>query len=194
MKNNIFITHYYLKGTKPFQSLTRIPFEEAIKVADELKNRSEKIFRRFNNAEMYLKERITTEKWLKEEFIKQGGCPQCDNHFYFVLGNSSHLEEAFDDKYSKVQLLLESVNENEISFTYSDSMASRFLTFEKDAPYYNADYHGRVFTKEKILKVIEQYGLTGERWRNDRTRKYDYYIEAQVWNEKIIHELVNEKY
>lgn len=181
-----YITHYYSIGTTPLLNISTLPFDEALKVANNLKNLPGKVYKRFHNAELYLRERQITEKWLKEEFIKLGGVPKCNVPGYFVLGESTHLEEAFAGKYAVIRIPLDEIDENEISFTYPDSMATRFIANEKDAVYYNPEYHGKVFTKKSITEVIKKWGLPEEQWRYDPKKKYDYFIEVQLWNDAYL--------
>lgn len=185
-----YITHYYKKGGKPFLSLSKLSINEALEIANSLKSQPGRVYRRFQNAEWYMKERLLTEEWLRNEFIKLGGEPKCKTPFYFVLGESSHLEEAYEGNFSSVKVRLDDIDENEISFTYPDSMATRFIANENKAEYFNSDYHGKVFTKQEILQIINKHGLPGECWRYDSKRKYDYFIEVQVWNDEFLSRIV----
>jgi hypothetical protein len=38
-----------------------------------------------------------------------------------------------------------------------------------------------VFVLSEISKVIDAFGVPAEEWRTEETRKYDLFIEAQVW-------------
>ncbi len=128
--------------------------------------------------------RKDTERWLYQEFKIKGGKPKIKYPRYFVLGNSSYLEEysGFDGNFTAIEIPLKEINELEISFTYPDSVVTRWLAEERNDDYYNSDYHGQLFMIEEIHSVVEKYCITGEEWRNDSNRKYDIFIEAQVWN------------
>lgn len=179
------LTHYFMKGTRPFLSLTKLDYNEACVIADRLKPNSGRAFRRFNNFEWYFKERLITEDWLFNEFISKGGQPKTRHPIYFVLGESPHLEEAYGASYSSVKVALDDIDPLEISFTYPDSMATRFIAGETEAVHYNSQYHGKLFTKQGIFDVINKCGMPGEEWRTDPTRRFDYFIEAQVWNPNL---------
>ncbi|GGF72083.1 hypothetical protein GCM10010912_16490 [Paenibacillus albidus] len=183
-----YLTHYFMKGTRPFLSLTKLNYYEASIIADRLKTISGRAFRRFNNFEWYFNERVITEDWLINEFISLGGKPKTRHPIYFVLGESSHLEEAYGENYSTIKVALDEINDLEVSFTYPDSMATRFISRETDAIHFNSQYHGKLFTKQGIFDTIDKFGMPGEQWRSEPKRKFDYFIEAQVWNEQYIAE------
>ena len=35
---------------------------------------------------------------------------------------------------------------------------------------------------DNILQLVEKYNISGEEWRHATNRKYDFFIEAQIWN------------
>lgn len=183
-----YLTHYFLKETSPFLSLTRLTYNDALILSNNLKTLPGRAFRRFNNAERYIKERIITEEWLRNEFINLGGKPKAKNPYYFVLGESVYLEEAYEGNFSTIKISLDEIDELELSFTYPDSMATRFILYETDEVYFNPEYHGKVFNKKGIYDIINKYGLPEEQWRYDPKRRFDYFIEVQVWNEQYIKE------
>ncbi|WP_440658616.1 hypothetical protein [Ensifer adhaerens] len=34
--------------------------------------------------------------------------------------------------------------------------------------------------------MVEEFGLPGERWRDDHLRRFDRFIEVQVWDERPV--------
>jgi len=140
----------------------------------------------YKNPSDNISRRRNTERWLYEEFKIKGGKPKNKYPRYFVLGNSSYLEEysGFDGNFTTIEIPLKEINELEISFTYPDSVVSRWLAEEKNDDYYNSDYHGQLFMLEEIQRLVKKYYITGEEWRDTPNRKYDFFIEAQVWNLK----------
>ena len=70
----------------------------------------------------------------------------------------------------------------QISFTYPDSMLSYWLQTQTDKEYYHPEYHGRVFYLHEIPELINLYGIPDREWQTQADRKYDLFIEAQVWN------------
>lgn len=70
-------------------------------------------------------------------------------------------------------------------------MATRFISRETDAIHYNPSYHGKVFTRKGICDILCKHGLPGEQWRYDPRRKFDYFIEVQLWNQSCIDKLLS---
>jgi len=169
------ITYYFKNGTDPFLSKSEHSDNKMLEIMNKHfsadtrfhKNPSDNILRRRN-----------TEKWLYEEFRKKGGKAKIKCPRYFVLGNSSYLEEysGFDGNFTAIEIPLKEINEFEISFTYPDSVVSRWLAEERNDDYYNSDYHGKLFMLEEIKSLIEKYCITGEEWCDTPNRKYDFFI------------------
>jgi hypothetical protein len=70
----------------------------------------------------------------------------------------------------------------QISFTYPDSMVSYWLQTQTCKNYYRDEYHGRVFSMDEILELIDRFGISDRDWQVQTDRKYDLFIEAQIWN------------
>jgi hypothetical protein len=60
-------------------------------------------------------------------------------------------------------------------------MISYWLKSQTHQVFYHAEYHGQVFGLSEISQVIAEFGIPHEEWRTEETRKYDLFIEAQVW-------------
>ena len=146
-----FLTHYYKTGNPPFRSLSALADSEALKIASEFQNETALVYRRFKKYELYWLERRETERWLRNEFIKKGGQPKEEYPQYMVLGTSSYISEGYDDMCSEIRIPLSEFSEREISFTYPDSMVSRWLEQQKHEIYFQSAYHGKVFTLTEIL-------------------------------------------
>ena len=176
------IIHYYEKGSMPFQSITSLSEQDAKRIADKLKSIGLPVFQRFNWSE-YLSERRKTESWLKSEFCKIGGKPRGDFPHYFTLGESVYYMSRYGDRDATISIPLDSISDEDISFTIPDSMASRLLKLNQ-GPNFNPEYHGIVFSKAGIKNIIEKFGIP--RWDDTYNRKgsHDFFIEAQLWNEK----------
>ena len=176
------IIHYYEKGKMPFQSITSLSEQEAKWIADELRKVGLPIFKRFEWNE-YLSERRKTESWLKSEFYRIGGKPKVDFPYYFTLGESAYYRIRYADRAAAIGIPLDSISDEDISFTIPDSMASRLLKNNK-GPTFNPEYHGIVFSKGGIKKITEKYGIHQWNGRHNRKGSHDYFIEAQLWNDK----------
>ena len=71
-----------------------------------------------------------------------------------------------------------------MSFTYPDSMISRWFGAEKPPEYYQPEYHGKVFTRSEILTIVAERGLPEVGWEPRLPDDLAPYIEAQVWNKQ----------
>ncbi|TCT15614.1 hypothetical protein EDC18_103322 [Natranaerovirga pectinivora] len=144
------------------------------------------IWGRFNNPEAYLQSRKETEKWLRQAFIAKGGCPQEEYPLYMVAGTSNMLNNTPYEELSKIQVPISYFNEEDISFTYIDSMFSYQLGKDKSSKYYQPKYHRKVFLLSEIRSIFKEQGEPVEGWWGKLPSDFLPYIEAQVWNHKLI--------
>ena len=91
-----FLTHIYLRGAEPFQSLSALCDEEALPIMKSLYVKGSAYWGRFEDPQDYLQARRYTEQWLHQSFIAKGGKPQQIYPIYFVVGNPPWLERAAD--------------------------------------------------------------------------------------------------
>ena len=178
----MLLTHYYDRSNRPFQNLSSLSDRAALDLISKLQYRNGLVYRRFNNPTQYLKLRRETELWLRNEFIRQGGKPASNYPHYFVVGRSVWIEEGYNGNSDRVQIPLSAFKPEQISFTYTDSMVSYWLQSQSDKNYYHPEYHGRIFSIDEILELIDRFGVPDREWRTQENRKYDLFIEAQVWN------------
>jgi hypothetical protein len=185
----MILTHYHHKADRPFRNLSALSDAAALAVIADLQSRSGAVYRRFRDPVQYLAQRRSTECWLREAFIQQGGRPQSAYPHYFVVGRSSWIEAGFEGEYGMVQLPIEAFPTETVSFTYTDSMISHWLRSQTEQEFYQPEYHGQVFDRCGISQIIDQLGLPGEAGRSlpvaDRSSvvasRYNLFIEAQVW-------------
>lgn len=181
-----YLSYYYNAGTTPFQSLSALPEMEAIQLMKELYV-DDAVWGRFKNPALYLQERKKTELWLRKEFILKGGCPQEEYPSYLMMGSCDMLEEYTTDvKLVKIQIPISDFKEEDISFTFIDSMLSFSLGQDKSSEYYQPKYHGKVFLLSEILRIIKEKGSPVEGWWGKLPADFFPYIEAQVWNHKLL--------
>ena len=178
----MILTHYYHKDDRPFETLSSLFEDEALSVMFNLGKRTGAVYDRFNNPQKYWRQRLKTESWLRQEFIQKGGIPISLYPLYFVVGRAVWIEEGFNGQSSIIEIPLTAFNHKQISFTYPDSMISYWLKNQTEQKFYHSEYHGQVFTLSEICQVIDEFGVPGEEWQTDETRKYDLFIEAQVWD------------
>lgn len=185
-----YLTHYYKLGTEPFRSLSALPDEEAIKIMQDL-YQDTAVWKRFKDPAQYLRNRRKTEQWVREEFIAKGGRPQAPYPIPMVLGDSKWIVKNAPDPeaHGEIHIPLSVFTEQDVSFTYPDSMIS--LEFGRDKPveYYQPEYHGKVFTISEILFIVESKGLPEEEWETNFPSDLAPYIEAQVWNHEPLLEI-----
>jgi hypothetical protein len=184
-----YLTHYYHRRTEPFRSLSALSDSEAIQIMKDLYVEFEGslAFERFRDPVQYLYDRRQTEQWVREAFIAKGGQPQATYPIPMVLGTSKWMmKHAPDpDAHGEIRIPLSSFQEGDVSFTYPDSMISLWFGRDKPIEYYQPDYHGKVFTRSESLSIIEANGLP-EEWETNLPDYLAPYIEAQVWNHKLL--------
>jgi hypothetical protein len=177
----MILTHYFHKNEQPFRTLSSLTDREALHVASNLRGRTGAVYRRFNNPKRYLKQRREAENWVRREFINKGGKPASDYPHYFVVGRSVWIEEGYDGQSSMMHMPISAFQSEHISFTYPDSMISYWLRSQANQVFYRPELHGQVFILSEICKLINKFGVPEEEWRTEGARKYDLFIEAQVW-------------
>ena len=182
-----YLTHYYSTDREPFQSLSALSDEDAIKIMEELCDDTP-YGERFKNPNKYLENRKDTEQWVKEEFIAKGGKPKDPYPIPMVLGSSKWMAKAAPDptKHGEIHIPLSVFSEFDVSFTYPDSMISRWFSRDKPPELYLADLHGKVFTVSEILAIVEANGMPEEGWETNLPSNLAPYIEAQVWHHDLL--------
>jgi hypothetical protein len=190
-----YLTYYYKRGTEPFRSLSALPDEEAIKIMEELCDDTP-FGARFKDPVQYLHNRRQTEQWVREEFIAKGGQPREAYPIPMVLGSSKWMAKVAPDKelHAEIRIPLSVFTEYDVSFTYPDSMISLWFGRDKPPEYYLPDYHGKIFTRSEILAIVEMKGLPEEAWETNLPSNLAPYIEAQVWNHKLLLEYKRQLY
>lgn len=182
-----YITHYYRVGDRPFKSLSTLSQDKAIEVIQRFNSEEALVYRRFKNPKKYLEERKTTENWIRHEFIKKGGKPAKGHPHYLVLVESEYIYEGYNRNCEKIHIPISSIDKAKISFTYPDSMISYWLAkSKKNEKFYQNKYHGRVFTFDEIIELLDEVKPTARIWEEDETRAYDFFIEAQLWSDDPI--------
>ena len=183
-----YLTHYYLRDTGPFQSLSALSDEEALKIMESLCDDTP-FGARFKDPGQYLHNRKATERWTREGFMAKGGKPQDPYPIPMVLGSSRWLEENEPEGGSgaNIRIPLSIFTEYDISFTYPDSMVSFWLSRDKPPEYYQPGLHGKVFTLSEILSLVEKKGMPEETWETNLPGDIAPYIEAQVWKHELLY-------
>ena len=192
-----YLTYYYNKAVPPFRSLSALSDIEAIQIMKNLYLEFEGsvLFERFKDPVKYLHNRRQTEQWVYKAFIAKGGQPQETHPICMVLGESNWIKQHAPGPATtqgEIRIPLSIFQEEDVSFTCLDSMVSYWLAQEKPVEYYQPEYHGKVFTLCEILAIVEREGMLGEEWAVDLPSDIGAYIEAQVWNHRVLlEEFVN---
>ena len=178
-----YLTHYYNLDEGPFLSLSALPEREAIKIMQTLCDDTP-YGERFKNPFQYLRDRKNTEQWVREEFSAKGGRPKDPFPIPMVLGSSKWIVAVAPNpkKHGEIRIPLSVLTQEDVSFTYPDSMLSYWFGRDKPAEYYQAELHGQVFMLSEILLIVKQKGMPEEDWEIKLPRHLAPYIEAQVWN------------
>ncbi|MGA2974992.1 MAG: hypothetical protein ABSF77_06755 [Spirochaetia bacterium] len=187
-----YLLHFYRRGTKPFRSLSSLPDEDAIALMQSLYVEGSVFWERFKDARGYLSFRKQVEARLRQGFIAKGGRPKEEHPVYLVVGRPQWTLDVSDpltrSTTDEIKVPFSLLNENEVSFTYPDSMVSALMAEEKNKDYYEPDFHGKVFTLREITEIINRKGLPGEGWETRMPPHFAHYIEAQVWNHALLSE------
>ena len=179
------LTHYYRSFGRPLQSLSALSPDERVAVLDELA-RQEPLPFRLTHPE-YLPERLRIESAMRAQLAAKGVRPEREHPHYFVLGTFSLWEEA---GWAKVELPLVSVPPEQLSFTMTDSFFNYRSENLRGIAIPKRPYHGQLFTLPELQQRVDLHGLPGDAWRRDPARIFDVYIEAQLWSDRPLEQLL----
>jgi hypothetical protein len=141
-----YLTHYYKLGTQPFQSLSALTDEEAEGIMQGLSDDTP-YGARFKDPLGYMRDRRQTEQWVRDQFIAKGGQPRASYPIPMVLGSSPWIMKNAPDPaaHGEIRIPLSVFTEQDVSFTYPDSMIS--LWFGRDKP---PEYYSLRFTERSL--------------------------------------------
>lgn len=176
-----FLTYYHKTGTEPFRTLSILSDDEMLAIM-QAEFPEDQWFHK--NPQQRIAERRTTEAWLRQTFIERGGQPTLTYPLYMVLGTSDYIEEytGFAGSFSAISVPLAEFDASTISFTYPDSVISKRLMVKRHS-LYNSAYHGKLFLLSEIFDLVSTYQITGQEWRQQPARKFDYFVKAQIWDD-----------
>ena len=184
--------HYFRKGFAPFQSLSGLPETEALRIMEALYVPGSVLWQRFGNPAEYIGLRRQVERDLCQQFKRIGGQPRQDFPIYLVVGRPRWVYASVDpvtmQTTDEIRVPLAILDEDEVSFTYPDSMYCSFMRHMNLDPGIDPKYDGKVFTLKEIEGLIISDGLPGQGWKPDLPAHLSRYIEAQVWNQEALAE------
>lgn len=167
--------HYYESGQGPFRNLSSLSVEEASKISEQLRQEGKSFASQ--RSEDYMIIRRELEKEARNVFINKGGKPRNQFPHYMTLGECEWLESWYKNP-KMIAIDWNEFLEESISFTYGDLFPT--MRYQDHKP-----YRKKVFTKNEIMKIIEEFGLPQD-WNKSGHNGPERYIEVQIWDEEII--------
>lgn len=179
------LTHYYRPFSRPLLSLSALPEHELPAVLEQLARHEPLPYRLTHPS--YLSERRRLERLMRQQFEAKGGRPERQLPHYFVLGEFS-LWEA--DGSSRVQIPLAAVPARAVSFTLTDSFFNYRRHNLRGIEIPPRPYHAQLFTLEELPAELARHGAPGDAWRSDPARRFEVYVEAQLWSDEPVGHLL----
>ena len=170
------LVHYCHPNCKPFQNIMRLPEKEAFLLAEKLAkdNPDTMAFYRFADFANYYPRRLKADAYLYDQFIRLGGKPKEKHPLSFVLQGCAYLEDWFGHG-TAYSIKLREIPSDCVSFSLGDSCAQ----YEKTGRI-------RMLTKEQLLEQINAFEGDAGQFTKHVLKEYSY-IEAQLWDDRIIH-------
>ena len=181
------VTHYHRPFSRPLLSLTALPEGEVGEVLKRLAEHEPLPYRLEQPG--YLPQRRGIEARMRAQLLRKGGRAEREHPHYFVLGEFS-LWEA--DGSRKLQLPLSELPPACVSFTLTDSFFNYRSHNLRGVAIPPRPYHGELFTTDELPGQVERYGLPGDAWRTDPARRFEVYIEVQLWSDAPLDRLLGE--
>ncbi len=177
------VTHNYDPRGIFLANLCDLPSAEAEKILQGIRDTGRRTIK-----PDYLGRRLETEAWLIAEKQRLLGKTHRHRPIYFFLGDFADGKDP--SRPCSLVMPLASFPADVLTFTYPDSMASlpiakREVHFGERQP-----YHGKVFTLDEVRLVVEEFGMPGDHWQTDNRRRFDRFIEVQVWDGRPILEFL----
>ena len=180
---------YYYESTRPpFLSISELNRSDFSHLMEEF-SKNDTVESRFDEAwkrDFYLDFRPYTESVIRERFIQKGGRPKLTKPRYLALGRC----DWFLDWYKNPAFLdipLSDIPEDQVSFTYPDSMMSLLIAEDRFEPFrkFKQPYHGQVYRLDELPALIDEFGLPDP--EDPINQEYgNRLIEAQVWDLELL--------
>ncbi|MBB3610217.1 hypothetical protein [Rhizobium sp. BK602] len=173
------VTHTYDPHGPFLANICDLSHEEAEKVLQRIRDTGHRAIKT-----NYLRRRHETENWLIRERHRLLGHTQRMRPIYFFLGNFADGKD--HSRPNSLVMPLTAFPKGTITFTFPDSMASLPIATHKKYEFERQPYHGQVFSLEEIRHVIAKFGMPNESWAVDPRRRFDRFVEVQVWDDRPI--------
>jgi len=167
--------HYYESELGPFRNLSSLSVKEANEISEQIRREGKSFASQ--RSEEYILIRRELEGIARHQFIKKGGKPRNLYPHYMTLGECEWLESWYE-KPEYIVIDWNEFLEESISFTYGDLFPT--MRYHDNKP-----YRKKIFTKNEIIKLIEEWGLPQD-WNKNGDKGPERYIEVQIWDEEII--------
>ncbi|MNN12613.1 hypothetical protein D3C81_1256100 [compost metagenome] len=167
--------HYYDKDIGPFKNLSKLTKEAAEDVSNQIRLDGKAFASQRSNDYMYIRREL--ESIAREKFIVKGGKPKNSFPHYMTLGTCDWLLSWYRNP-GVIMIPWGEFLDESVSFTYGDLFPT--MRYRDDKP-----YRRQVYTKNEIIKLVEQYGLPQD-WNMNGDQGPERYIEVQVWDEEVI--------
>ncbi|MGN7382022.1 hypothetical protein [Paenibacillus sp. SAFN-117] len=172
---NYFLYHYYEAENGPFKNLSALPYDEARKVMEKVKQEGTVFASR--RSDDYLTVRRQLEERARTLFIDKGGKPEKLYPHYMTLGRCEWLKSWYKEG-RVLQIPLEEFDPETISFTYGDLFPT--MRYKDGKP-----YREKIYLQDEIKELIEQFGWPQE-WNREGNKGPERYIEVQIWVDKVV--------
>jgi hypothetical protein len=161
-----YLTYFFREGQVPLQTICDLDEQVAESIL-----RHDTLWRGDGT---YLAHRKQHERYLRDQFIAEGGQPVRQHPIYMILGDSPkgphdlHLEYDY-----RVTIPLAAFPPDTLSFTYPDSLYTVPLD-DLGRLYLDRNTRPTVYRLHEIAQVVETY----------KVYQYNnHYVEAQVWDD-----------
>ena len=182
----MFLYHYYEKNLGPFMSLTALPFETAREVLY-----AKKAAGTFGNPDVavFLHNRYSQERRLREAFISKGGKPKRAFPIYMTLSEHRQWESAYEEA-AVIKIPLQEFARESVSFTYGDSFAIFNSSLFGEEEYWN-----KVYFADEIVEMVTRlgfppyvdYDFKRAVYPTDKHINHHLkYVEAHVWDDTVL--------
>ena len=173
------LTHNYDPEGVFLSNLCDLPSIEAESVLQRIHQSGKRIVKA-----SYFHRRLETEAWLIRERQRLLGQTPRERPIYFFLGNFADGKDLSRPR--SLVIPIAAFSPDILTFTYPDSMASLAIATREDREAERMPYHGQVFTLQEIRRVVAEFGMPEDHWSAEGPRRFDRFIEVQVWDERPI--------
>lgn len=180
--NSYYLYHYYESQLGPFKNLSGLSPYEANEIMSKLKQ--EGLVFASKRSDDYMQIRRDLEKKARIMFVNKGGKPTTNFPHYMTLGPCAWLKDWYKEG-KELKINLNDFEPDTTSFTYGDLFPT--MRYKDGKP-----YREKLYTREEIGRIIEQYGMPQE-WNKEGNKGPERYIEVQVWDDNVINQFLRKQ-